>query len=448
MYDPKIARFLQEDTYRGQANDPLSLNYYTYCSNNPVVYWDPSGHRQMRMDDDRGGNKPIRRKSVKKASQAVRAIPKNTSRNMQQSMIADLIRKIPKIGPKMDYIFNGVSDTEEEIKRGNIEAKANIAQVNRREKFFKNSGLIDDSRNDDKRNGIGYSALGVAAGPVKAVGEIISSGKQIVSNLGDTLYTLGSIPHNALKDDDHDLEDTVIAVISSELEEYDDMVTNGDDFSKSKYWSSKVSAWGIDRLAGKLAKNVIDKKAKVKVDAKEIVPDNFEKNVNDIVDEVNDGNKVSVKGTGNLVFQKGFDAHLIDVEDVVWKKGKGIVGGHNLNNFEDVFISNDWSLDEYVLSRKPHPTIKGIYEIEYQLPAKDAAQNFVEGQYKKIAKPKTVYAPSVVSDAQMIEWGKEAMNRGVVNGRVITGTASNGLKFTGFVNDVTGEITNFYPTLK
>jgi len=44
MYDPKIARFLQEDTYRGQANDPLSLNYYTYCSNNPVVYWDPSGH--------------------------------------------------------------------------------------------------------------------------------------------------------------------------------------------------------------------------------------------------------------------------------------------------------------------------------------------------------------------------------------------------------------------
>ena len=37
MYDPKIARFLQEDTYRGEANDPLSLNLYTYVNNNPVL---------------------------------------------------------------------------------------------------------------------------------------------------------------------------------------------------------------------------------------------------------------------------------------------------------------------------------------------------------------------------------------------------------------------------
>ena len=28
MYDPKIARFLQEDTYTGDSNDPLSLNLY------------------------------------------------------------------------------------------------------------------------------------------------------------------------------------------------------------------------------------------------------------------------------------------------------------------------------------------------------------------------------------------------------------------------------------
>ena len=47
MYDPKIARFLQEDTYRGELDDPLSLNLYTYCSNNPVKYWDPTGHWQQ-----------------------------------------------------------------------------------------------------------------------------------------------------------------------------------------------------------------------------------------------------------------------------------------------------------------------------------------------------------------------------------------------------------------
>jgi RHS repeat-associated protein len=56
MYDPKIARFLQEDTYRGNPNDPLSLNLYTYCLNNPLIYWDPTGHeaalnRQAYIDD-------------------------------------------------------------------------------------------------------------------------------------------------------------------------------------------------------------------------------------------------------------------------------------------------------------------------------------------------------------------------------------------------------------
>ena len=43
-YDSKIARFLSEDTYRGQVHDPLSLNLYTYCHNEPIMYWDPTGH--------------------------------------------------------------------------------------------------------------------------------------------------------------------------------------------------------------------------------------------------------------------------------------------------------------------------------------------------------------------------------------------------------------------
>ena len=44
MYDPTIARFLQEDTYAGDKNDPLSLNLYIYCYNNPLIYDDPTGH--------------------------------------------------------------------------------------------------------------------------------------------------------------------------------------------------------------------------------------------------------------------------------------------------------------------------------------------------------------------------------------------------------------------
>ena len=44
MYDPVTARFLQADTYAGNMDDPLSLNLYTYCLNNPHKYTDPSGH--------------------------------------------------------------------------------------------------------------------------------------------------------------------------------------------------------------------------------------------------------------------------------------------------------------------------------------------------------------------------------------------------------------------
>ena len=48
-YDPLIGRFTQEDTYRGTAKDPLSLNYYTYCNNDPVNYFDPDGHMPVQL---------------------------------------------------------------------------------------------------------------------------------------------------------------------------------------------------------------------------------------------------------------------------------------------------------------------------------------------------------------------------------------------------------------
>ena len=43
-YDSVTARFITEDSYTGERNDPLSLNLYTYCQNNPIKYDDPSGH--------------------------------------------------------------------------------------------------------------------------------------------------------------------------------------------------------------------------------------------------------------------------------------------------------------------------------------------------------------------------------------------------------------------
>ena len=44
-YQASIGRFTQRDTVAGKIGDPLSLNLYTYAHNNPVFYFDPSGHK-------------------------------------------------------------------------------------------------------------------------------------------------------------------------------------------------------------------------------------------------------------------------------------------------------------------------------------------------------------------------------------------------------------------
>jgi len=44
-YDASIGRFTQQDDWwYADPNDPLRLNLYTYCGNNPVMYVDPDGH--------------------------------------------------------------------------------------------------------------------------------------------------------------------------------------------------------------------------------------------------------------------------------------------------------------------------------------------------------------------------------------------------------------------
>ncbi len=43
-YDPEVGRFITEDSYWGESNDPLSLNLYTYCEGDPVNFFDPDGH--------------------------------------------------------------------------------------------------------------------------------------------------------------------------------------------------------------------------------------------------------------------------------------------------------------------------------------------------------------------------------------------------------------------
>ena len=42
-YDPAMGRFMNEDTYKGQIENPQSMNLYAYCENDPINAWDPTG---------------------------------------------------------------------------------------------------------------------------------------------------------------------------------------------------------------------------------------------------------------------------------------------------------------------------------------------------------------------------------------------------------------------
>jgi len=44
FYDPDDKTFLTQDSYRGENEDPQTLNFYAYCHNNPIKYSDPTGH--------------------------------------------------------------------------------------------------------------------------------------------------------------------------------------------------------------------------------------------------------------------------------------------------------------------------------------------------------------------------------------------------------------------
>ncbi|WNS43277.1 RHS repeat-associated core domain-containing protein [Paenibacillus sp. MMS20-IR301] len=43
-YDLYIGRFLSEDSYWGEDNNPLSLNLYAYANNDPGQYIDQAGY--------------------------------------------------------------------------------------------------------------------------------------------------------------------------------------------------------------------------------------------------------------------------------------------------------------------------------------------------------------------------------------------------------------------
>ncbi len=99
FYEPEMNRFGQKDLLRGRITDPLSLNRYPYCTNDPIDFCDPSGmaivrNTMVQMTDGGGSGNSSQKKTsiieqvIAKASIAVSSaavIAKNTIRNILNS---------------------------------------------------------------------------------------------------------------------------------------------------------------------------------------------------------------------------------------------------------------------------------------------------------------------------------------------------------------------------
>ncbi|GGB56530.1 hypothetical protein GCM10011409_37640 [Lentibacillus populi] len=161
----------------------------------------------------------------------------------------------------------------------------------------------------------------------------------------------------------------------------------------------------------------------------------------------NDGsssNNQRTNSTNHFKFGSNAKNHLINSEGF---NRNGVKGGHNLDSFNNELKTQGFNPSDCIIKKTPHPTVKGVYEIKYQVPKKDLAGNLlIPKQYRVIKDPKTVYNPELISNEQMFNWGKEAMNNGSINGRRVEGTASNGLKFIGWL-DESGNVKNFYPII-
>ena len=133
--------------------------------------------------------------------------------------------------------------------------------------------------------------------------------------------------------------------------------------------------------------------------------------------------------------------HIQNVDEAVARK-KGVGGAHNKKEF----LKNDIQL----VSSTPHPHIKGVEIIQYQMPKRDKTGAPIPGVYQTgRPKTKTVYDPNVISTAEYVQRGLEAANNGskiYPNGilpREWSGYDNQGICWHGYYQD--GRITSFYP---
>ena len=155
-------------------------------------------------------------------------------------------------------------------------------------------------------------------------------------------------------------------------------------------------------------------------------------------------------------FRDDYEAHIKGRDFGKVSQRDGVSGAHNMKELEqyDIAVNPTMTKESInIISKTPHPTVKGIYKIEYKMPTLNGAQKPTGGwRFRKGTDPfvKTVYDPAVISDKQMAQWGREAFADAVqknqidLKNRSWNGEASNGVKFGGHLDTQNNSVRTFF----
>ncbi|EHM1833219.1 contact-dependent inhibition toxin CdiA [Escherichia coli] len=136
--------------------------------------------------------------------------------------------------------------------------------------------------------------------------------------------------------------------------------------------------------------------------------------------------------------------HLAQLDG--YSQKKGISGAHNADVFNKAVVDNGVK----IISETP-TGVRGITQVQYEIPTKDAAGN-TTGNYKgNGAKPfeKTIYDPKIFTDEKMLQLGQEAAAIGysnaIKNGLQAYDAKAGGVTFRVYIDQKTGIVSNFHP---
>ncbi|EJO2057772.1 contact-dependent inhibition toxin CdiA [Escherichia coli] len=136
--------------------------------------------------------------------------------------------------------------------------------------------------------------------------------------------------------------------------------------------------------------------------------------------------------------------HLAQLDG--YSQKKGISGAHNADVFNKAVVDNGVK----IISETP-TGVRGITQVQYEIPTKDAAGN-TTGNYKgNGAKPfeKTIYDPKIFTDEKILQLGQEAAAIGysnaIKNGLQAYDAKAGGVTFRVYIDQKTGIVSNFHP---